>query len=121
MTLCARVQDVLAAGGVVGGGKPVQGVSDAGATGPSGGGAAGLATKAASAVNAAQADMSGSFQLSALVRAAPMRLAACINLYPAARALCKEPHAARSQYASYSPAGNHPCRYLCAACSQYAH
>ena len=74
----ASLQDVLAAGGVVGGGKPVQGVSDGGAVGGSGG-AAGLATKAASAVHAAQAGASGSFQISALVRAAPA-VHACIML-----------------------------------------
>lgn len=77
--VCARSQDVLAAGGVIGGGKPVQGVSDGGAAGGSGG-AAGLATKAASAVHAAQADASGGFQFSALVRAPPTRVAACMDL-----------------------------------------
>ena len=62
----------------MGGGKPVQGVSDGGAAGGSGG-AAGLATKAASAVQAAQADLSGSFQISALVRTFLMQAAACIH------------------------------------------
>ena len=68
--LSGPVQDTLAAGGVVGGGKPVQGVSDGTAAGGSGG-AAGLVTKAASAVHAAEANASGSFQISALVRASP--------------------------------------------------